>query len=297
MTDERVTSIPSGLLVPRATMPGAAEALIVVCSAAAGLIIAAPVWLGAWWLLGPRWAALLVLGWLGLGALFLIPWLSNTIAPPIARLRTADNPERKQLWQALVRVCVACGDDPENYRLFVMHGRSNACSAGRDAIGVTEELLRHPTALDGIELEALIAHEVGHHRHGDLLLSGPTWWYLLPLRVVDVVAWALTSVPLVGSALGRLLFVALSIVLFPFTFVSGLASRPREFLADRFAVDCGYGLPLGFVLERMLALQGPRQVSLIRAFAQSHPPTHVRLARLREAEVDAVDTFGFGERT
>jgi heat shock protein HtpX len=167
-----------------------------------------------------------------------------------------------------------------------------ALSAGRGAGGGAGLALS--VGLMGVaspaELEGIIAHELAHLRHRDVLVQ----------TAAVVVATAIVESSRVGGALQR----ALLFVLGPLAaaFVHLLLSPKREFEADRFAAevcDSPHGLADALVrLEQAMQLvafeASPATEPLyttdpfadegLAALFASHPPVGERVRRLRELD-------------
>jgi len=180
-------------------------------------------------------------------------------------------------------------------RLYLLRdGYPRALSAGRGAGGGA--VLAVSAGLLGVsspaELEAVIAHELAHLRHRDVLLQS----------VTVVLASALLELSRVGGALQR----ALLFVLGPFSAacVHLVLSPRREYAADRFAAtlcDSPHSLADALLrLEQAMELvsfqAGPATEPLytINPFAEeglaamfvTHPPTAERVRRLRALDPD-----------
>jgi heat shock protein HtpX len=169
-----------------------------------------------------------------------------------------------------------------------------ALSAGRGAGGGAGLALS--VGLMGVaspaELEGIIAHELAHLRHRDVLVQ----------TAAVVVATAIVESSRVGGAVQR----ALLFVLGPLAaaFVHLLLSPKREFEADRFAAevcDSPHGLADALVrLEQAMQLvafeaspateplytTNPFADEGLAALFESHPPVGQRVRRLRELDPD-----------
>jgi Zn-dependent protease with chaperone function len=98
------------------------------------------------------------------------------------RLRRPRPDELARIAPALDRVCRRAGTDPRRYLLRVEEKRQvNAFALGGHVLAVTRMSLELPGDL----LEAVLAHEVGHHRHLHPLAIILGWWYLLPFEAGD----------------------------------------------------------------------------------------------------------------
>jgi Zn-dependent protease with chaperone function len=97
-------------------------------------------------------------------------------------LRRPRPAELARIIPALERVCRRAGTDPGRYLLRVEEKRQvNAFALGGHVLAVTRTALGLPDDL----LEAVLAHEVGHHRHLHPLAIILGWWYLLPFEAGD----------------------------------------------------------------------------------------------------------------
>jgi STE24 endopeptidase len=98
------------------------------------------------------------------------------------RLRRPRPAELARIAPALERVCRRAGTDPGRYLLRVEEKRQvNAFALGGHVLAVTRMSLELPDDM----LEAVLAHEVGHHRHLHPLAIILGWWYLLPFEAGD----------------------------------------------------------------------------------------------------------------
>ncbi len=169
-----------------------------------------------------------------------------------------------------------------------------ALSAGRGAGGGTGLALS--VGLLGVaspaELEGIVAHELAHLRHRDVL--------------VQTIAVIVAAVIIETSRIGGFLQRAFLFVLGPIAaaFVHLLLSQKREFEADRFAAeicDSPHGLADALVrLEAAMELVGfeaspatepvyttnPFAEEGLAALFNSHPPVGERVRRLRELDPD-----------
>ena len=97
-------------------------------------------------------------------------------------LRRPRPAELARIAPALERVCRRAGTDPGRYLLRVEEKRQvNAFALGGHMLAVTRVACELPDDM----LEAVLAHEVGHHRHLHPLAIILGWWYLLPFEAGD----------------------------------------------------------------------------------------------------------------
>ena len=144
----------------------------------------------------PAWGAALLSAWepLTVAILACAAWTASAVlvvARPVeaglARLlyRSLRRPrpaELARITPALERVCRRAGADPGRYLLRVEEKRQvNAFALGGHVLAVTRVALELPDDM----LEAVLAHEVGHHRHLHPLAIILGWWYLLPFEAGD----------------------------------------------------------------------------------------------------------------
>jgi STE24 endopeptidase len=113
--------------------------------------------------------------------------LARPVEAGLARLlyRSLRRPrpaELARITPALHRVCRRAGTDPGRYLLRVEEKRQvNAFALGGHVLAVTRMALELPDDM----LEAVLAHEVGHHRHLHPLAIILGWWYLLPFEAAE----------------------------------------------------------------------------------------------------------------
>ncbi|KOV79299.1 M48 family metalloprotease [Nocardia sp. NRRL S-836] len=158
------------------------------------------------------------------------------------------------------------------------------------------------------QLEAVLAHELGHHLAGHSTASLVRWWYELPARLVIFVVLLVASVVLAvgrvflrfGNAVMGFACIGVVVVLGVFALAASpwlllvpviapllaLTSRHAELRADRVAAELGYGPVLQDVLQRWISdgHDDARARAGLRArMLASHPSCAHRMRRLREA--------------
>lgn len=249
----------------------------------------------------------LVLGLVMVGGSY---WFSDTLAVKSARAVEVGESEAPQLY-AIVRDLTVRAGMPMP-RLFVAPGdQPNAFATGRNehhaAVAVTQGLLQ---VVDEDELRGVLAHELSHVRHGDILIGS----------VAAAVAMGITfaaRIAMWGAMLGgggdddnnNVFGLLAMMILAPIAaMVLQMAiSRSREFEADRGGAELvGSGEPLARALEKLdvYSRRVPMKVNPAQASAyivnplsgrkvrfsslfQTHPPTEERVARLRSRELAA----------
>jgi Zn-dependent protease with chaperone function len=121
--------------------------------------------------------------WTASAAFILIRPIEAGLARLLYRsLRRPRPAELARIAPVLERVCRRAGTDPSRYLLRVEEKRQvNAFALGGHVLAVTRMSLELPDDM----LEAVLAHEVGHHRHLHPLAIILGWWYLLPFEAGD----------------------------------------------------------------------------------------------------------------
>jgi Zn-dependent protease with chaperone function len=150
------------------------------------LVVVGAIGYGAGTLAGGNQQAGLVVacaGWTASGALALLRPVEAVLARLLFRgLRRPAPSELARIAPALERVCRTAGDDLRRYLLRVEENRQvNAFALGGHLLAVTRVALDLPDDM----LEAVLAHELGHHRqlHPAAIILG--WWYLLPFEAAE----------------------------------------------------------------------------------------------------------------
>jgi heat shock protein HtpX len=246
----------------------------------------------AGWQFGGYRVALLFLGSIVLLAAA-VYWYAERIVLGMVGAREMLPGEAPALHSTVERLAARAGVvKPKLYVLADSYPR--ALSAGRGAGGGTGLALS--VGLLGVaspaELEGIVAHELAHLRHRDVL--------------VQTIAVIGAAVIVETSRIGGFLQRAFLFVLGPIAaaFVHLLLSHKREFDADRFAAeicDSPHGLADALVrLEAAMELVGfeaspatepvyttnPFAEEGLAALFNSHPPVGDRVRRLRELDPD-----------
>ena len=236
-----------------------------------------------WWL--AVWAV-----WLGF-SLFLTWAFPRFLAPLFNRFsRLDDVPLRERLERLLAR----CGFTADG--VFVMDGsrRSAHGNAYFTGFGRHKRIVFFDTLmqqLDAQELEAVLAHELGHYRKHHVR-KGLTIMALSSLAGLAALGWVSgqdwffaafrISIPTDANALVLFLLVAPVFLVFVQPLMAAL-SRRHEFEADAFAAEFADADALVSGLVKMYRDNASPLVSdpLYAAFHYSHPPPAERVARLQ----------------
>lgn len=267
----------------------------VVVAALLGLPLAALVlWImgaaGGWWWLW-AWAA-----WVGFQLLVLVLY-PTVIAPLFNRFEPLADTTLAERVQTLM---ARCGFKAKGF--FVMDGsrRSAHANAYFTGLGAAKRVVFFDTLLaklNASEVEAVLAHELGHfkHRHVAKRMAGVFGLSLLALALLGWLAqqpWFYTGLGVrpnlaaPNDALALLLFM---LALPPFGFLlqplAAWASRKHEFEADAYACAQADGRDLASALLKLhqdnASTLTPDPVYV--RFYYSHPPAGERLAALAAA--------------
>jgi Zn-dependent protease with chaperone function len=145
-----------------------------------------------------RAAPLLVTAcWTLSAGLVLLRGVEARFARLLFRVRRPDPAELMRIGPVWRRVCHRAGVEPGDFTLRVEDSQlNNAFALGAHFVAVTRRALELPDAL----LEAVLAHELGHHRDLHPLAATLGWWYLMPFSLLS---WLLRRVRTVTRALSR----------------------------------------------------------------------------------------------
>ena len=265
----------------------------VLVGAALGLPLAALVL----WLMraaGPLWWIWAWAAWVAFQVLVLTLY-PTVIAPLFNKFSPLPAGSARDAIEALL---ARCGF--ENRGLFVMDGsrRSSHGNAFFTGFGRAKRIVFFDTLLERLapdEIEAVLAHELGHFRLKHVL-KRMLWTAALSLAFLALLAWLAASPWFyeglgVPAALERpgvaliLFFLALPAFTFVFAPLSALYSRRHEFEADAFAAQHASAASL---IRALVKLFEDNAATLTpdpyySAFHDSHPPAALRVARLEAA--------------
>ncbi len=142
----------------------------------------------------------LVLGaasWTLSAGLLLLRGIEARFARLLFRVRRPDATELQRIGPVWRRACHRAGVEPSEYTLRIEDSQLiNAFALGAHFVAVTRRALDLPDNL----LEAVLAHELGHHRDLHPLAATLGWWYLMPFSLLS---WLLRRVRTVTRSLSR----------------------------------------------------------------------------------------------
>ena len=245
---------------------------------------------GAYWWLW-TWGV-----WMGFNLLMLLVY-PTWIAPWFNQFKPLDNPELSQRVDALMQ---RCGFTAKGF--YVMDGsrRSAHANAYFTGFGRSKRVVFYDTLLAQLspaEVDAVLAHELGHFSHRHILKRMATI-FSLSLLGFALLGWlsqqvwfyqglgVLPSVTHANDALALLLFgMAMPVVS---TFISPMAaqiSRRHEFEADAYAMQHARGDDLASALLKLYQDNASTLTPdpVYARFYYSHPPAAERLGRMNPA--------------
>ncbi|WP_028062249.1 M48 family metalloprotease [Solirubrobacter soli] len=158
----------------------------------------------------------------------------------------------------------------------------NAAAGAVRLLFVTEGALRREDA----ELEALLAHELGHHRGLHPLATTVVWWLAIPGEVLARVYLALRRIgarlrvrPVVWLVTVALVVWQLAVmwVYYVGKLLTQRAARISEFITDAAAVEWGYGPAL---LDLYRTTPDREPAGRLARLLADHPPITQRIARI-----------------
>ena len=262
---------------------------------AVGMVLGVPLILAVLWLMqaaGPLWwlYAWLVLAVYSLVLQMIFPTL---IMPLFNKFSPLTDPE---LAGRVERLLERCGFRSRG--LFVMDGskRSSHGNAFFAGFGAAKRIVLFDTLVSRLqpgEVEAVLAHELGHYKlhhilKGLLLSWAMSFLMLAALGWVAQEPWFYEGLGVTSQTLPIALLLFMLVVP-EFTFFAqpllSVFSRKNEFEADRYAVRHASA---GELVGALVKLYNDNSATLTpdplhSAFYDSHPPAAARIARLRTA--------------
>ena len=259
-----------------------------------GLVIGTPVLLAVLWLMaqmGNLWWFYVWLFWciFNLLILFIYP---TWIAPLFNKFSPLEDAPLKARIEALLQRCGFASSG-----LFVMDGskRSNHGNAYFTGFGKTKRIVFYDTLLNrlqAIEVEAVLAHELGHFKHHHVvqriaLLFSLSLGFLAALGQLMDADWFFNGlgVRAQNTALALILFFfVVPVFTFLFTPLMSVFSRRHEFEADRYAAQHASAEDLIKALVKLCEDNAATLTPdpLHSLFYDSHPPAAIRIERLAQ---------------
>ena len=260
-----------------------------------GAILGVPLLLAVLWLMreaGELWwlyAWLLLVGY----SIFLQMLYPAVILPLFNKFSPVEDPA---LAERVKKLLERCGFRSKG--LFVMDGskRSAHGNAFFTGFGAGKRIVLFDTLIARLrpdEIEAVLAHELGHYRLHHVAKGMALSW-AMSLAMLAALGW-LAGQPWFYAGLGvqtqsQGIAVLLFLLVMPeFTFflqpLLSLFSRKHEFEADRYATEHAPAAELTGALVKLYKDNASTLTPdpLHSAFYDSHPPAAIRIARLRTA--------------
>ncbi len=248
---------------------------------------------------------------------FISYWNSDKIILSLSRAKEVKKEDYPELYRITENLAISNGLPMP--RLYILEeAQPNAFATGRNpkhgVVVVTTGLLER---LERVELEGVIAHELGHIGNNDILLSSIV---VVLVGTVVMISDFFLRMMLYGRMGGRknekggifiligaLVFIILSPILAQMMKLA--ISRKREYLADATAgLTTRYPEGLARALEKISAdtnqlktasnatahlylvspFRGKEEKSFMRKLFMTHPPVEERIKRLRDLDVKKV---------
>lgn len=249
------------------------------------------------------WGWVFLAVWLASGPLSLLRPVENAGVASSRGLRRPTVREGQRLRPAWDAVTLAAGVDPSDYEVWIEPSqRINAFAAAGHTVAVTE---RAVAVLPAAQLQAVLAHEIGHHLGGHTSMALLRYWYSLPAHygltfasyltmaaraalesgsrtmtavvgavIVGIVGVAFVTAPIAGGIL---------VVVLILPFLSLWLGRRSEHEADLMAAQIGYRAALVEYLR-----SSPRPPSSGSAWrtrlTASHPSNSERIRFLEDQD-------------
>ena len=260
------------------------------------VLLGLPLLLGILWLMegmGANWWFYAWLAWMAFN-IILLAIFPTWIAPIFNKFTPLADPSLKTRIEQLMRKCGF-----KSSGLFVMDGsrRSNHGNAYFTGFGKTKRIVFFDTLLSRLdipEIEAVLAHELGHFKRHHVIkrialsfsMSLLFLWglgYLMQQRwFYEGLGVSVSSIPSPAIAL-LLFFIVMPAFTFLFQPVASLYSRKHEFEADEYAARNASAIDLTRALVKLYQDNASTLTPdpLHSAFYDSHPPAALRVARLQ----------------
>lgn len=258
-----------------------------------GAALGIPLLLGVLWLMGkmgPYWWLYAWLTWMSFNLLILLLY-PTVIAPLFNKFIPLQDQVLATRIEALLQKCGF-----KSQGLFVMDGsrRTSHGNAYFSGLGASKRIVFFDTLLSRLdhgEIEAVLAHELGHFKHKHVIKRIATM-FALSLAGLCLLGWLMPQpwfyqglgVDTQGTDTALLLFLLVSPVFtFLFSPISSLYSRKHEFEADRYAAEYASAEQL---IQALVKLYNDNASTLTpdplhSLFYDSHPAAGQRVAHLR----------------
>lgn len=233
---------------------------------------------------------------------------SDLLTPLFARTtnnaRRASGEEKAVMEESLDDICRRDNLNPKDYPLYVSYLNTyNAYALGKSITFFYPMLRDFPQD----EITAIMAHEMGHIRHGHtkvlLFCSGMNWFTNVIAFVFNTVSFfcrLLVFIPFLGWILTIFVFFVTMIynilnmlTYLPEFLISRFGSRQQEYQADAYAANLGYGPALASSLVRLEDFYGNQKMNIFQKIACDHPDTEARIREIRKIVEKQQQESGF----
>jgi STE24 endopeptidase len=270
-------------------------ALDLLKGALLSLALGTPLLLAIFWLVeatGPFWWFYTWIAWIAF-TLLLVMVFPRWIAPLFNRFTPLEEWSLRRRIEALIE---RCGFHAQG--LFVMDGsrRSSHGNAYFTGFGTHKRIVFFDTLIERLtpaEIEAVLAHELGHFARGHIprLL---TVRFALALLLLAILGWLYRepafyealgmSSPHIGAALAGFALI-IPVFTFPFQPFASLIARKQEFEADAFAAEHASSRDLVSALAKLYRDNAATLTPdpLHSLVYDSHPPAALRIDHLKRA--------------
>ena len=268
--------------------------LDLIKGAVLGAAIGAPVILAVLWLMGAmgeQWWFYVWLFWMSFNLLVLLLY-PTVIAPLFNKFSPLEDNSLKTRIEGLLKRCgfTSAG-------LFVMDGskRSSHGNAYFTGFGAAKRIVFFDTLIERLsppEVEAVLAHELGHYKHGHIkkriaMLAVLSLGFLWLLGQLIEAPWFYQGLgmPYQGTAVALILFsLALPVFTFPLGPLTSALSRKHEYEADAYAASQTQAADLVTALVKLYRDNASTLTPdpLHSLYYDSHPPASARIAQLTQ---------------
>jgi STE24 endopeptidase len=257
-----------------------------------GLALGTPILFAALWLMqgaGQYWWLYLWIIW-SIFNLLMLAVYPTFIAPLFNKFSPLQDESLKQRIEALL---TKCGFKSQG--LFVMDGssRSSHGNAYFTGFGSSKRVVFFDTLLDRLnvdEIEAVLAHELGHFKHKHVI-KRIVILFLMSFLGLALLGWLINQpwfyaglgVTQISNYMALILFLLISpIFLFLLRPVMASYSRKNEFEADDYAANHASAKDLVKALVKLYRDNASTLTPdpLHSAFYDSHPPASIRISKL-----------------
>ena len=261
-----------------------------------GAALGLPLLTGALWLLehmGRYWWLYVWGAWVAFNLVMLVLY-PLVIAPLFNRFVPLEDASLKARIESLL---TRCGFTARG--VFIMDGsrRSSHGNAYFTGLGRAKRIVFFDTLIERLtptEIEAVLAHELGHFRHRHVT-KRIVWMFAMALAALGVAAWAIDypafyqglGVTLQNRGVGLFLFLTVApLITLPLAPLLSHYSRRHEYEADAFAAQHADAAELVHGLKKLYRDNASTLTPdpLHSMFYDSHPPAALRIAALQAAQ-------------